>query len=779
MNDNKRLNIGLLIDDLDNNFSAQACKGAEFAAKVLDANLYIFPGHYIGKSDNRYQDKQYEYQYNSVFKMINEKHIDILYVLFGIICSRADEDQKKEFLSRLPKVPTILLFTEYPGYASVMYDNHTGLGQAIRHLIVKHNCKNIGFVSGPMTNEDARERLNVYKETLELEGIAYDEKRVVYGDFTEDCGDIVEDLIKRNPELQAISFANDVMALGGYKKLKDLGKMPGKDIFVTGFDDDIFSVSMNPPLTTVDASSADLTYKSVLNARRFIEGKNIERMSIRTYLVQRSSCGCNGLDVELQRKRLRLDGLEAGSKRFVDESIKYLFGMFDDDDSVIRIKQSLAAFLEEYSKFILAGADRDLSEPVNYAFETILETNLLAYTTPEKVFNLLQSQLYEGTLVIKDPQKQVLLNEMFADFYRHLSFAGLSLTRENLSKTERISRLINKQTGDIFLMSNTMDIPYDHLIDGLSSVGFRRTYMYLFQGNTKTTPDIEWKCPGSVLLKAINDEEGIRMLPEELQLVRTEQMFDNEFIPQYRRQTVVTFPLFVGEDMYGMLVAEMDSSNLTNVTPVSYQLAVTLKSLFMIEEQNKAKENLQTSLNQFMEDNSRLDQIAKMDELTGLYNRRGFLDKAQIEIGNPEHKGKRALICFADMDNLKYVNDKFGHDDGDFALREIAAILKDAFRENDIIGRMGGDEFIVFAMIQVSDYEKQIKDRIEQIKDRIEQITRQHNEAAGKPYPIEMSTGISEFMCGTDIDIHEIIERADEKLYKEKAEKKTKNGSYR
>ena len=772
MNDNKRLNIGLLIDDLDNNFSAQACKGAEFAAKVLDANLYIFPGHYIGKSDNRYQDKQYEYQYNSVFKMINEKHIDILYVLFGIICSRADEDQKKEFLSRLPKVPTILLFTEYPGYASVMYDNHTGLGQAIRHLIVKHNCKNIGFVSGPMTNEDARERLNVYKETLELEGIAYDEKRVVYGDFTEDCGDIVEDLLKRNPELQAISFANDVMALGGYKKLKDLGKMPGKDIFVTGFDDDIFSVSMNPPLTTVDASSADLTYKSVLNARRFIEGKKIERMSIRTYLVQRSSCGCNGLDVELQRERLRLDGLEAGSKRFVDESIKYLFGMFDDDDSVIRIKQSLAAFLEEYSKFILAGAERDLSEPVNYAFETILETNLLAYTTPEKVFNLLQSLLYEGTLVIKDPQKQVLLNEMFADFYRHLSFAGLSLTRENLSKTERISRLINKQTGDIFLMSNTMDIPYDHLLDGLSSVGFRRTYMYLFQGNTKTTPDIEWKCPGSVLLKAINDEEGIRMLPEELQLVRTEQMFDNEFIPQYRRQTVVTFPLFVGEDMYGMLVAEMDSSNLTNVTPVSYQLAVTLKSLFMIEEQNKAKENLQTSLNQFMEDNSRLDQIAKMDELTGLYNRRGFLDKAQIEIGNPENKGKRALICFADMDNLKYVNDKFGHDDGDFALREIAAILKDAFRENDIIGRMGGDEFIVFAMIQVSDYEKQIKDRIEA-------ITRQHNEAAGKPYPIEMSTGISEFLCGTDIDIHEIIERADEKLYKEKAEKKAKNGSYR
>ena len=772
MNENKRLNIGLLIDDLDNNFSAQACKGAEFAAKVIDANLYIFPGHYIGKSDTRYQDKQYEYQYNSVFKLINEKHIDILYVLFGIICSRADQQQQEDFLKMLPKVPTVLLFTEYPGYASVMYDNRTGLGQAIRHLVVKHNCKNIGFVSGPMTNEDAKERLEVYKETLELEGIAYEDKRVVYGDFTEDVGDIVEDLINKNPDLQAISFANDVMALGGYKKLKEMGKMPGKDILVTGFDDDIFAVSMNPPLTTVDASSADLTYKSILNARRFIDGKKIERMSIRTYLVQRSSCGCNGLDVELQRERLRLDGLESGSKRFVDESIKYLFGMFDDDESVIRIKQSLGTFLEEYSRFILSNCDREVLETLNYAFDTILETNLLSYTTPEKVFNLLQSLLYEGTLVIKDQKNQVLLNEMFADYYRHLSFAGLSLTRENLSKTERISRLINKQTGDVFLMSNTEDIPYDHLLDGLGTVGFRRTYLYLFQGNTKTSADVEWRCPPSVLLKAINDENGIRILPEELQLLRTENMFANEFIPDNRRQTVVVFPLFVGEDMYGMLVSEMDSSNLNNMSPVSYQIAVTLKSLFMIEEQNKAKQNLQASLDQFKEDNSRLNAIARFDELTGLFNRRGFLDYAQAEIANPENRGKRALICFADMDNLKYVNDKFGHDDGDFSLREIASVLKESFREGDIIGRLGGDEFIVFALVQVSDYEKNIKDRIAA-------ITKKHNEAVNKPYPIDMSTGICEFICSNDIDIHEIIDKADEKLYKEKAEKKAKYGSYR
>ena len=214
------------------------------------------------------------------------------------------------------------------------------------------------------------------------------------------------------------------------------------------------------------------------------------------------------------------------------------------------------------------------------------------------------------------------------------------------------------------------------------------------------------------------------------------------------------------------------SSNLTNIAPISYQLAVTLKSLLMIEEQNRAKAYLQSSLDKFMRDNSVLSQMANSDELTGLYNRRGYLEFAKGEISSPQNKGKHALICYADMDNLKYVNDVFGHDEGDFSLREIASILKEAFRNGDIIGRMGGDEFIVFAITEMESFEATIKERITA-------ITKRHNEAAGKPYPIDMSTGIAEFVCGPEIDIHEIIEQADEKLYKEKAQKKLTNGSYR
>ena len=105
----RRLNIGFLVDDLDNYFSNQACKGAELAAQALDANLFIFPGHYIGKPDSKYADKKYEYQYNSVFSLPSERNVDIIYILQGTICSRADKETQKAFLESLPKVPVLEL----------------------------------------------------------------------------------------------------------------------------------------------------------------------------------------------------------------------------------------------------------------------------------------------------------------------------------------------------------------------------------------------------------------------------------------------------------------------------------------------------------------------------------------------------------------------------------------------------------------------------------------------------------------------------------------------
>ncbi len=94
----------------------------------------------------------------------------------------------------------------------------------------------------------------------------------------------------------------------------------------------------------------------------------------------------------------------------------------------------------------------------------------------------------------------------------------------------------------------------------------------------------------------------------------------------------------------------------------------------------------------------KLRALSITDELTGIYNRRGFytLVTQQIKVAN--RMNRRALLLEADLDDLKTINDTYGHKVGDAALKEIAGLLKDTFRETDIIARIGGDEFIVFQL---------------------------------------------------------------------------------
>jgi len=766
----ERLNIGFLVDDLNNYFTNQACKGAEMAAQVLDANLFIYPGHYLGTPDGRYESTEFEYQYNTLFTLPTEHNLDIIYVLLGTIGSRAEYEEQRRFIDSLPDVPVVTLFAEVEGYPSVTFDNRSGIERITRHLVRRHGARQIGYVSGPDTNRDSRERLEAFLSVMESEGIKVDDRQIVYGDFTENSVDVVNKLLDDNDYLEAVIFANDSMAVGGYKVFAQRGLSVGKDILVAGFDDDIFSSSMTPPLTTVEASSADLTYQAVLSAGDFLSEKSQGSIAVETYLVQRNSCGCDSLDQKDMRDRLHTELLAGDDDLCIEAIKKYLFGVYAGDAETADSEAAIVDFCRVFEDYVSASAIRD---EVDESFGRLVNSGILQHVGVERLFNVLRTLRAEGEIILPGSDNMIKLNDMFSDYYRSLSLKGLSMMGGYVSRRDRISRLVNKQTGDIFIMSNEGEIPYSHLIEGLDAVGLERTYLYMFQGNSRNTAGEQWRCPKSVLLKAFADDCGVHTPHDQQQLLRTEQLFTNEFISDEKRRTMTVLPLFVGEELYGFVVNEVDSTDLSSVSMVAFQLSVSLKSLLMIEEQNKVKQELQNSLEKFMRDNSLLSKEAKQDELTGLYNRRGFLEASKEAITDRHNIGKKAIICYADMDNLKMINDKFGHDDGDFALRETASILKDAFRNTDTLGRIGGDEFVAFALIgELENYEQRIKDRVNE-------ITVKHNEAAGKPYPIEMSLGVCEFECSDSIDIYDLLDQADEKLYVEKTAKKRKNGSYR
>lgn len=157
--------------------------------------------------------------------------------------------------------------------------------------------------------------------------------------------------------------------------------------------------------------------------------------------------------------------------------------------------------------------------------------------------------------------------------------------------------------------------------------------------------------------------------------------------------------------------------------------------------------------------------LSLVDELTGLYNRRGFLTLAQQQLKLARRGHRELVLLFIDMDDFKEINDTFGHHEGDTALTRAADILKHTFRDSDIIARLGGDEFVVLA----SDTGKTGS---EVIINRLRQELRQRNEHDGYPYRLSFSVGAARFDPEAPPSIEELLAAADAMLYEQKRHKR-------
>ena len=162
---------------------------------------------------------------------------------------------------------------------------------------------------------------------------------------------------------------------------------------------------------------------------------------------------------------------------------------------------------------------------------------------------------------------------------------------------------------------------------------------------------------------------------------------------------------------------------------------------------------------------SKLREASITDELTGLLNRRGFriLSEQQCKVAIRNKCG--ISLLYADLDDMKFINDEFGHDEGDQALVNTASILKKSFRESDIIGRLGGDEFAVFL---TNDSEPNSENTI--IKHVLENV-KSFNEQNQHRYKLALSMGIAHENPELPCPIDKLITQADKSMYEQKRHK--------
>lgn len=221
-----------------------------------------------------------------------------------------------------------------------------------------------------------------------------------------------------------------------------------------------------------------------------------------------------------------------------------------------------------------------------------------------------------------------------------------------------------------------------------------------------------------------------------------------------------------------------DGGMLYTIVPVHYQertygYCVLGKSRLLIDSSwfhlfimniNNALESVrkQEVMNAMVE---RLNRMWVYDTLTGIFNRAGFFKFSSAIVKEAQERGKPLFVLFLDLDGLKKVNDQYGHDEGDTYIKAMANVLNQVRKHGELLMRYGGDEFVILSKGYT---DADAKNYISQIQTGIEN----YNANSNHEYTLEASIGYTIVEPAPDLDIEEIIETADQEMYKMKKAKK-------
>lgn len=774
----KIFHIGVMIGNVHTQHPTELIRGICEAAKSENVNITFFVGAQGNALDFWNGDANdlsaYNYQFNSLYDYSLIAGLDALIISYGTLCIYLDKDDREAFAAKYRSVPLVILeeYDEKFVDSFIISDNYTSMMTIVEHLLSDHGYKKILYLSGPKNNTDSNERERAYRDAMKNHNLTVNDSMIEYGDYSSDVDDLVETLLNNNPDAEAIVSANDEMAVSIYRVLNKRGIKPGKDIAVTGYDDVEFAQRMDPPLTTANQDGLDMGYRALKCAVSLCNNPAPVKMKLPAKFLQRQSCGCkarhakeewgltdlldtieSSTDIEKIEKAVSLaasgsyysiasEEARENGRDYFRNLIEMLFAMCEKGESM---------------------ADKELLETALFKIQTLCTKDgngALDFTGFLRSFHQ----------VMQVFMKRINNTEMLLQLGLVLEMTDTYITSFTMRNQEnRIMMLLNKSwaaPATIQYMIEKVDDEnaFNRLaIENAVNQGARTAYIYLLEKPLKCDRKEKFVCPDKLELVAEYAGGNVKVFDkEERPVITKEEGFVSRY-PSSPKHTFVAFMLFAKTYQYGLMLCEIDASSIGILYSTALQISTAKAYMQISKLENETKQQLYLTLKELKDKNQVLSFVSETDPLTGLYNRRGFMENAVKEVNS--HLGQTAVIFFSDLDHLKEINDVYGHADGDFALENAAKLLKDTmfgFKKDSVVcGRIGGDEFISFMILE---NESEADKVINTLKDNFAKF----NAFCEKPYYIEFSTGSVCFTCSEDYSVSDLTSKADACLYEAK-----------
>lgn len=786
MKDDKILQVGVMMGNVHTQHPKEVLRGLYAAAKDKSVNLTLFLGaqgdifDYWKDSFSELNSEvgdfvTYNYQYNSLYDYAHMADLDVIIIAFGMLSMFIDESHRQTFLDKFKNIPLIIIqeYNESAPYNYIKPDNYAGTYTEVSHLIEEHNYKKILYLSGPRANVNARERLNGYLDAMHNHGLDVEDKMLEYGDYSQKVDRLVERLLDSNPGVEAIAVGNDEMCISVYRVCKTRGIMVGKDIAIVGFDDIDIAGKLVPPLTTIRQDGFAMGRMAMQLACDGVSNTANKLHLLPTNMVKRASCGCNYAEESIAQTlssiiaRLDEDASEGVIGEIALEMTMLSLNTIHSPESM----QLFRSFYTDFVKFL------DLMKTVSFT-EDAIDKHAIEYSEL-----MLRSLYFDSNSDVDwntfDETINTLVNHAIGQttdinrlrFYHRITedthrYIKSMLIRNDSEKTDNL----NRQCWNAALVIQNLKANVDNYntffsiaMQQVKEQGAKSAYLYLLEEPKVAYKDDEFELPEALSLVSKYEGEKITIYPfYEGTEISCDYGYTSVY-PDSAGHNYVTFLLFSETEQYGLLVCEISHNQVAGMQAVAMQISSGLSFLQMTNRENTVKQELYDTLKVLSEKNKILDAVSSNDPMTGVYNRRGFMERF-IEMSR-ESIGREANFMFCDLDHLKEVNDVFGHNEGDFAIKSLATIIENAVGDDGIVARIGGDEFV--AIVRLSD------DKVETLQQSIKEALSALNDSSGKSYYVECSIGCHSFVFTEDMQFDELVHKADEQMYIQKKSRRT------
>lgn len=408
----------------------------------------------------------------------------------------------------------------------------------------------------------------------------------------------------------------------------------------------------------------------------------------------------------------------------------------------------------------------------------------LAYISNNKIStinqNIVGQGYYAAELAMKVLNKEKLDKVHFfplETLYRHSCGCVPKTNKESVYVNEKLQILEDTSENsrgdlyfkDLYFKSNIFSVmdmikSSDKLIDFyytmpyiLEKINLNNIFISFLETAQKINSGIEFVVPKKmkVIAEANNKKKTT---------VYYEPFFYNPkkniFPTQSDKKGIFIFqPIFSGNLNYGYIICEVGNIDFTYHNVYLKILVTFLSQLYEYTQSEDNEELLKKKNTELLESNSSLSLVSKTDELTGILNRRGFYDIGQKALDVAHEMNASAVIFFSDLNGLKKINDSYGHVIGDRAIRAFSEALRKVFRKSDVIGRLSGDEFAVFANGMTIN-------QVEVVRKKLAEENLKISKKYGFPFEISCCIGATEIADSNNLMI--LLNEADQVLYEEK-----------